>query len=310
METAFLNTINHLLITLDKKYGADALGADFAIALIETLDEYTGDASSENLQRGLYEIYRTVLGCKPRMANIILDLQILLAETITNREFSQSDLRHLLLELLAMKRARREESVQHTMKVIADSKNILLHSYSSTINTLLKNLSKEPEKPEIFLAAQEKTKTERMIRLLQERGYSYRVISEFSIAHVMEEIDCAIFGGLSLTNTMDIVMGPGSASLLSQLHAQGIETYVMLATNKFSLWDEPYELAFREDRPTESDGMSYLHETYSHDVLPLSLITGLITEHGVLSNEETEVKFKALQKEFFEREKTICSLAH
>jgi methylthioribose-1-phosphate isomerase len=45
-------------------------------------------------------------------------------------------------------------------------------------------------------------------------------------------------------------------------------------------------------------------------VLPLSLVTGLITEHGVLSNEATEEKFKALQKEFFEREKIICSLAH
>lgn len=309
METALLNTINHLLINLDEKYGADALGADFLIALIETLDEYTGDSSAENLQRGLYEIYETILACKPRMANITLDLQTLLSETLKNPAFTHQDLRHRLLELLAAKRTRRQESVQHTMGVIADSKNILLHSYSSTINTLLKTLSKESKKPEVLLAAQEKAKTKRIIRLLQKLGYSYRVVSEYSIAHVIGEIDCALFGGLSLTNSMDVVMGPGSASLLSQLHAQGIETYVLLTTNKFSLWEEPYDIAFREDRPKESDGLSYLHETYSHDVLPLSLITGLITEHGILSNEETEVKFKALQKEFFEREKIIDSLA-
>lgn len=309
METALLNTINHLLITLDKKYGADAIGADFTIALIETLDEYTGDTSSDNLQRGLHEIYETVLACKPRMANIILDLQMLLTETLKNPEFTKQDLRHRLLELLAIKRTRREESVQHTMEVISDSKKILLHSYSSTINTLLNSLSQGSQKPEVFLAAQEKNKTERMIHLLQTLGYSYRVVSEYSIAHVLGEIDCAIFGGLSLTNTMDVVMGPGSSSLLSQLHAHGIHTYVLLTTNKFSLWDEPYALAFREDRPKESDGLSYLHETYSHDVLPLALITGLITEHGVLSHEQTEAAFKTLQKEFFEREKQICSLA-
>ncbi len=308
MNTSLLTTINQLFITLDQKYGADALGADTLIALIETLDEYTGDTSSESLQQGLCEIYTTVLSCKPRMASIILDLQLLLVDTLKNPEFTAQNLRHRLLELLARKRTRRQESVQHALTIISGSEKVLLHSYSSTINTLLKTLNKQGSKPEILLAAQERAKTDRMIQLLEKLGYAYRVVSEYAIAHILQDVDCALFGGLSLTNKMEVVMGPGSASLLSQLHAHQIKSYVLLTTNKFSLWDDSYEITFHEKREKEAHGVQYLHETFSHDVLSLSLIKGLITENGVLTQEESLAAFSALKKEFAEREKAIASL--
>ena len=308
MDTTLLPTINQQLVYLDRHYGSDALAADFVLSLISTIEDYTGDDSPEALQLGLVEIYNLLLACRPRMANLIFDLQELLIHTIDEPELSRDTVRSRLLELLALKRTRRQESVQHALTLLEETKTLLLHSYSSTLNVLFSELSKKEWTPDIILAAQDEKKTERMIHLLQKHNFNYRVVTEFAISHVMDEIDLALFGGLTLTSDMQVVMGPGSASLVSQLDAHEVASYVMLTTNKFSFWEETTLSAFREDREKCLGDFSYVKQVYSHDTLPMSLLEGIITERGILTPHQAQSSFRHLQQEFFEHEERVRAL--
>ncbi|MCB0328148.1 MAG: hypothetical protein KDD70_00755 [Bdellovibrionales bacterium] len=308
METTLLPTINKQLLHLDQSYGSDTVAADFVLSLISTLDDYKGDNSPDALQIGILEIYNLLLACRPRMANLVFDLQETLLHTIDTPDFNKETIRNRLLELLGLKRSRRHDSVKHAQSLVEGIRSILLHSYSSTLNMLLREVSKGADKPDIILAAQEPQKTERMIRLLQKHGFVYRVVSEFAVAHVIEEVNLALFGGLTLTSDMQILMGPGSASLISQLNSRGIASYVMLTTNKFSFWEEPTAKAFKESRAKKLDTFSYTKEVYSHDVLPISLLAGIITENGVLTPHQAQSVFRKMQEQFFGRERRIREL--
>lgn len=309
MDTTLLPTINKQLVHLDRTYGSDALAADFVLALISTLDDYNGDDSPQKLQLNLIEIYNLLLACRPRMANLTLDLQELLLHTIETKDFSKETLRRRLFELLGEKRSRRKESVQHALGLIEESKTILVHSYSSTLNELFKEVSKRKITPFVILAAQEERKTERLIHLLHKFGFEYRVVCEFAISHVIEEIDLALFGGLTLTSDMQVLMGPGSASLVSQLHSHNVSSYVMLTTNKFSFWEEATQRAFQMDREKSLGDFSYIKQVYSHDMLPANLLEGIITEEGILTPRQAQAVFKKMQQHFFENEAKVRELS-
>ncbi|MCI5066131.1 hypothetical protein MRY87_10440 [bacterium] len=311
MNTQLLKTMNEQLLSLDRTYGADALAADFIQALRATLEQYTGETSQSALQSGLVEMYHLLLSSRPRMANLIDDLRKVLLHTKRDANFSLASIQAELQRLFERKRERRQESVAHAKSLLDQSHTILLHSYSSTLNILLKEIatSHPTDPPKIILAGQEPHKTERMIALLQKHDLPYRVVSEFAISHVLEEVDLALFGGLSLTNEMQLIMGPGSASLISQLEAAEIPRYVLLTTNKFSYWEENTAPSFTELREKKTPTATYMKQVFSHDVLPIAQLTGIISEKGVHTPTESQELFTTLRATFLQEEQEIAPLS-
>lgn len=160
-------------------------------------------------------------------------------------------------------------------------------------------------KPRIIVAGQEKEKSERIIQALHKNSFEFFVVSEFSISHVLDQIDLALFGGLTLNSEGALVLGPGSASLIAQLRAHNIPSYVYLPTNKFSLWQEPRETAFKEIRSKQLGEIEYNKHVFSHDTLPSEHVTGIITEKGVLTPQQAIEALVSLQHKFCDHEASI-----
>ncbi len=305
MEVSLLPTLNSQLVRLDRTYGSDALAVDFVHALMDTLKNFVGDRSISNFRMELLHLYDLFLASRPRMSNLSLDLQKLVRYIDEHPDTTPKDLHTYLVEILALKRARRKSSVKHAMELITHETKLLVHSHSSTLLALLAYCAKKDKRPHICVAGQDQIKTDKIVRHLNEHGFTYQVVSEYAISHVIEEIDLAFFGGLTLNAREQVVLGPGSASLISQLRSYQIACYVLLTCNKFSFWDERSELAFREARKKNLDDFTYEKHVFSHDVLPLKALTGVITERGVQTPDQAVQLFAELQTWYLDNEKKI-----
>lgn len=305
MEVGILPTLNAQLLRLDRSNGSGALATDILNALVDTVLKFEGDRSHENLLAEFLNLYDLLLACRPRMANVILDIQKVILYLKDNQASGPQEIQQFLSELLSQRRTRSLQSIEKAMPIFEKERTLLLHSYSSALNEMLEYAAQHAEKPRVYIAAQEPEKTAKIIKLLKGLEYSFRVVSEYSISHVLNELDCAIFGGLTLNSAEQIVLGPGSSSLISQLSHAEVETYVLLTTNKFSFWEERTETAFKEVRTKSLEEFEYEKDVYSHDMVPLSIISGVISEEAIHSPGETRELFANMQSQFFEREKHI-----
>jgi len=163
--------------------------------------------------------------------------------------------------------------------------------------------------PSIFVASQDKLKTEKLIKFLASRNFNFKVVSEYSIIHILKQIDLAIFGGLTLNSHTELILGPGSGSLMAQLKNAGIPLYAFLTRKKFSFWREKHTTAYSEVREKSLSDIHYSKVVFSHDVVQLSILTGLITESGVLTPDDAISEHIKLRDSFYARENKISELA-
>ncbi len=310
MELSLLPTLNNQFVYLDKTYGGDALAVDTLLSLLETLESYTGDNSPQAVRTEILHLYELCMACRPRMANLLSDIQVLLLHLLDNPESTAAELRRVLLELLASKRRRAGESVEHALELFTPDSGLLIHSYSSVLNALLKKCAESGNPPKIYLAAQNKKKTDRLIEFLHKIDLGFRLVPEFSVSQIIKNIDVALFGALTLNAHGQLIMGPGSASLIAQLDTYKVPNYALVTTNKFSYWEEELETAFKESRSEKlSKEIQYKKHVFSHDIVPLNLVSGVVTEEGTLTPDQATARFKELQGEYFEREKRIREIS-
>lgn len=83
-----------------------------------------------------------------------------------------------------------------------------------------------------------------------------------------------------MTVQEEVIIGPGSAGIISQLNHAGLPVYAILSTRKFSFWQEDLRPAFHEVRTCQIDSHSYEEHVYSHDIVDLEQLTAIITERG------------------------------
>jgi len=133
-------------------------------------------------------------------------------------------------------------------------------------------------------------------------------VSEYSIAHIVEQLDLAIFPALTLNNSGQAVLGPGSTGLVSQLRAVGVKTYMFLTTNKFSFWTDDTETAFSEVREKKRGALHFQKTVFSHDDIALDQFTGVITESAILSPADTRALFSELQEKWLANERLLATL--
>lgn len=308
METGVLPALNEQVLQMDRLYGAESLAADFITALLETFEGYQNDKAPVELMIQLLHLYDLLLACRPRMANLIVDIQQLILLIHENPEIPFERIIEETRMLREQKTIRIENSVNVALDLFNSKKTILLHSQSMSVFSLLERCTMIDNPPDLFIAAQAPEKTDRIIRTLQTLPLKFSVVSEYSISHVLSEIDFAILGALTLTDAGLLIMGPGSGSLVSLLSHRDIAVYAMLTANKFSFWKETTAPAFKEVRPKELDGYHFDKHVYSHDPVPIHLMTGLITQEGIYKPKEARKLFKTLQQKFFEHESIIRQL--
>lgn len=299
-----LNILNKRLVELDELRGSDGLAIDVANSLQATLSAYAGDLTHNGLIQILLKLHDTFLDCRPRIANAIFDLQHALLFLMDNEQAALPELNSHIRKLIEDKTRRRDLVAEHAMKLFQSPHVALIHSHSRTLLRIFENAAKACPQLKIILASQSAGKTRQMVKELQLQKTNFEVVPEYAISHVVSSISIAIFGALTL-NREEVITGPGSASLLSQLRNAGVASYVALTTDKFSYWKRRVESAFRRKHQIRSEGVEYERHSYSHDIVPLPLFSAIISEKGILTAAELDGVYTALETEFRNREKRI-----
>ncbi|MCA9243020.1 MAG: hypothetical protein KDA32_03625 [Phycisphaerales bacterium] len=307
VDKGLLDTLNNQLLLLDRESGADAIAGDVIRAIAATLDMFAGDRSNAAILSHLIDLHDVMLDMRPRMANVISDIQLMIVE-LKRREMDPNALRERLPRLLEWKEERKRRAAARVAAIIEPDKPVLLHSYSGTIDTALQIAVERGEKPVVFVAEQEQVRTARIVRSLSDLSLEFRVISEYALSHVLGEIGIALFSALTLNADEELIVAPGSANLINLLGAADVPTYVVLTTNKWSYWTDDASTTWHEIRKKSIAGVGVSKDIFSHDWVGLDRVTALVTEDGVLPPSEARKAYAASRADFAEVEREIKQL--
>lgn len=190
----------------------------------------------------------------------------------------------------------RKKILKYAEGIKVEGKTILIHDHSHTVQDVLCHYKQMGKKFNIIVAEQDFEKTHDNIERFHNAGIPFKVVPAYMLSHVHEQIDMAFFGALTLKDSMDFVMDPGTIGTISEFHVVNVPIYMFLETSKFSLWkSKPKgEIFMREhQRVHHNKPITYNRIKYSHDRVPLNLFTRVITNEGVFD--------PAKLKEFFNK---------
>ena len=169
METTALPVINKLLVKIDRENGARGLAKDFLCAITETLEGYQGSKSHKDLMLLCLNMHNILLGCRPRMAHIVHDIQTLILFLVDKPEADLESLKSFIADMRARRRKAIRSSIDISLNLFEKETSILLHSYSLSVEQILEAAKEHPHRPSVYVAAQEPGRTNRLIKFLQKK---------------------------------------------------------------------------------------------------------------------------------------------
>lgn len=182
-----------------------------------------------------------------------------------------------------------------------DGKTILIHDNSHTVQDVLVHNKKKRRRFKVIIAEQDFEKTHNNIERLHAAKIPFQVIPSYMLSHIHEEIDYVFFGALTLKDTMDFVMNPGTHGIISEFHVAKIPVYMFINTKKFSLWASKKRsgvFMYRHKRMHDDKQIEYERIKYSHDRVPAELFAKIITNEGVFDTSSLKRKFSERMKKF------------
>ncbi len=174
--------------------------------------------------------------------------------------------------------------MKYADKLNVEGKTILIHDHSHTVQDVLAHLKYSGRKFNVIIAEQNFDKTQSNIERLTSAEIPFQVVPSYMLSHIHEQIDMLFFGALTLKDTMDFVMDPGTHGIISEFHIVHKPVYMFIDTSKFSLWksQKRTEVFMRKHEYEHSTkNIKYEKIKYSHDRVPAELFHKIVTNEGV-----------------------------
>ena len=228
-------------------------------------------------------------------ANICDDLR----QHICIKSCSKSKWKNVVLRRIKgiLKEARRQkrEILKNAERINVEKKTILIHDHSHTVQDALVHYKRMGKKFRVVIAEQDFDKTHSNIERLHSAQIPFQVVPSYMLSHVHDEIDMAFFGAVTLKDTMNFVMAPGTYGVISEFHMIGVPIYMFIDTAKFSLWKSKKRseiFMHKHTRSHYSKPIEYERIKYSHDRVPAELFKKVITNVGALTPEQLKELFE------------------
>ncbi len=206
-------------------------------------------------------------------------------------------------EILIIAKAQKMLLIQNSEKLSVNDKTILIHDHSHTVQDVLIHYKRMNRRFRVIIAEQDYEKTHSNIERMHGADIPFQVVPAYMMSHIYEEVDMAFFGAVTLKNTMDFVMAPGTHSLISELHIEKIPSYMFIDSNKFSLWKSQKRhgvFIHKHKRTHLTKSIEYERIKYSHDRVPAELFELIITNKGIFKPDELKEFFEERLKKYSE----------
>ena len=189
----------------------------------------------------------------------------------------------------------KKELINNADKIDVEGKTILIHDHSHTVQDTLSHYKKMGKNFKVVIAEQNFEKTYSNIEKMYQEEISFEVVPSYMLSHMHSQIDMLFFGGLTLKDTMNFVMDPGTHSIISEFNLDHTPIYMFIDTSKFSLWKSKKRgeiFIHSHKRKHHSKDIEFKRVKYSHDRVPLDLFKKVITNEGVYSPNELRKLFE------------------
>ncbi len=277
---------------------------DFSFLALESLERSVlhFQGTRHEFLSELEKMIEIVKNTSPRIALLMMMFfQILDEFQNYYHDFPQNSLeedKEKIREIIKCVSEKRKKSVEKLIAfsrdALSDGDRILIHDPSHTIFDIFLTAKNDGKKLEIVVAEQEAEKTANIIRFLTENHFSFRVVPEYLLSYVRENVDSCFVGAVTVNSLGEVVGDAGTNSLVAEMRAWEIPVIVPITTDKFSLWDSEHKHhSYKSVKRKSLAGLEYEKLIYSHDRYPVAWVSEFITNKGLLKPEELQKMYDA-----------------
>jgi len=280
----------------DKTHGASQLARQAANVLKIAAEHSQADSTDEFwLQQK--EIGGRLMSARPAMApvfNIVGGLLKAISEK--SAEMDLDSIRQLTIskadEVIRASLQAVARIAEYGSRLIADGDKVMTHSYSSTVVAALKEAFTKHRSIEVITTRSGPGRTgERLAQELSLYGIPVTFIDDAAMGLYMSSVSKVVVGADRVCGDGKVVNGIGTCQLALAAERAGVPFYVLCETLKFDprLRGDEVDLEEKEAGEVVEPGRlppGVRVKNPYFDITPLELITGIVTENGLLTPEE------------------------
>jgi eIF-2B alpha/beta/delta-like uncharacterized protein len=285
----------------DKTQGASQLARQ-AVMVLKAAAEHSQAASAEQFLEELKGVGEGLKGARPAMAPIF---------NIVNRYLGALSPAQGLDHLKGLAITKADELARVSLQaiaeitscglgLIAEGDRIMTHSYSSTVMAVLEETFAEGKPIEVIATRSGAGRTGQRIALeLGRQGMKVTLIDDTAVGLYISSANKVMVGADRVCLDGTIVNGVGTYPLALAAQKAAVPFYVLCETLKFDHRLRGEEVDLEEKEPSEIVGRAKLPPQLSvknpyFDLTPLELVTGIVTENGLLTPKEVTAYIRRL----------------
>ena len=291
------NKITRLIeeIKNDKTQGASQLARQ-AMAVLKVAAEHSQADSVEHFLEELKGVGEGLMTARPAMAPIFnIVNRYLGALSPVSPDQGVGYLKGLAVskadELARVSLQAIAEITSCGLGLIAEGDKIMTHSYSSTVMAVLEEAPAEGKHIEVIATRSGAGGTgQRIAQELGRQGMKVTFIDDTAAGLYVSSANKVMVGADRVCADGTIVNGVGTYPLALAAQKAAVPFYVLCETLKFDHRMRSDEVDLEEKEPSEVIGRAKLPPPVSvknpyFDLTPLELVTGIVTENGLLAPE-------------------------
>ena len=284
-------------IAMDKYHGAEwlsnaALGTMIAIALNASADD------ADELQAALKSYARRITESRPSMTPITNKLGMFyssLPEGVALNELRAAATKSASM-IIKESRKDRSRLVENAKSVLGEPATVFTISDSSTVADLVLGVG---AKNVVVTESRPQMEGRNLAERLAGEGVNVLLVVDAAAAMFMESADVAVVGADSVLYDGSFVNKVGTRTVALAARDQGVPFYVVCSTSKFNVMNylgrgveleekDPAEVA-------EIEGVNVRNPYF--EVIPGRLVTGIITELGVMEPLDIRRRMEEMRKQ-------------
>ena len=284
-------------IAVDRYHGAEwlsnaALGTMIAVALNASAD------TADELREALMGCARKIAESRPSMTPITNKLGILYSRLPEVTTLSELRAEATKQASLMIKESRKDKGrlVESSRNVLGEPGTVFTVSDSSTVMDVVLGLG---AKNIVVTESRPQMEGRNLAERLAGRGVNVLLVVDAAAAMFMESADVAVVGADSVLYDGSFVNKVGTRTAALAARDQGVPFYVVCSTYKFNVMNylgrgveleekDPAEVA-------EIEGVEVRNPYF--EVVPARLVTGIITEMGVMEPLDIRGRMEEMRKQ-------------
>ncbi len=287
---------SHLIeeIKNDQRHGASQLARQAVNVLKVAAQKSRADSARQFLEEQK-EIGWHLMRARPAMAPVSSMVNILIDAIV--RKDAGIDLARIRLFTVSRADKLLQDSLKAVARIaecgvkqIADGDIIVTHSYSSTVVAMLKRaFTEHPHIEVVATRSGSGGSGETTARELGGYGIPVTLIDDTAVGLYISRANKAVIGADRICADGKVVNGVGSYLLAIAAQRAGVPFYVLCESLKFDPGLKGEEVDLEEREPSVEPGglpPGVRARNPGFDITPLELITGIVTEKGLLSAEQ------------------------